>query len=291
MTDNPDVPANSPQYEGYIVDAENAAEMARLMRQEHLLTRMMGGPLPEIADLSQITQVLDVACGTGGWLFDLVAHYPRMRGVGIDNSILMMNYASYLVKEIENPPDLQFQVMDATQPLSFADSTFDLVNGRLLTGFLTKELWSSLLKECARITRKGGIIRLTDAEWNFTTSPALSTYKHLCTQAVYRAGHSFSPHGDTFGTTPVLRLLLQQAGYQNIELRPYVIDASAGTEAHAGTVQNYLVFYKLLQPFLLQMQVASQEDLDRTFAQMEEEVQAKDFCCLDYYLTVWGYKF
>lgn len=289
MTDPVDSSSEAHVHEGYIVDAENAAEMARLMRQERLLTEMMGGPIPEQADLSQVYRVLDVACGSGGWLFDLTAQYPHIQAVGVDNSQLMMDYATSLVQS-QGLSNIQFRVMDVTQPLDFPDQTFDLVNGRLLTGFLSQQRWAALLSECFRITRPGGILRLTDAEWNFTTSPALDTYRTLCTQAVYRGGHSFSPHGNTFGTTAVLRLLLRRAGYQDIGQSAHVIDASTGTPAHEGTVQNYLVFYKLLQPFLVLMQVATQEELDLLFTQMEAEVEAEDFCAIDYYLTAWGRK-
>ena len=47
MTHTPDSSADSHSYEGYALDAENAAEMARLMRQDHGLTRILGGPLPD----------------------------------------------------------------------------------------------------------------------------------------------------------------------------------------------------------------------------------------------------
>lgn len=41
MTDTVDSSSDNHAHEGYIVDAENAAEMARLMRQDHLLTRII----------------------------------------------------------------------------------------------------------------------------------------------------------------------------------------------------------------------------------------------------------
>ena len=155
MTDTPDSSTGPSGYEGYVVDAENAAEMARLMIQDHLLTQAMGGLVPEQSDLSQVYHVLDIACGSGGWLLDLVTQYPHLQGVGIDISHLMMEYATSLTKS-QGLSNVQFVVMDATQPLRFPDNTFDLVNGRILTGFLSTHQWSALLQECARITRPGG---------------------------------------------------------------------------------------------------------------------------------------
>ena len=47
----------------YVIDAESAAEMARLMRQDQLITAGMGGIFPEQIDLSGVQRVLDLAFG------------------------------------------------------------------------------------------------------------------------------------------------------------------------------------------------------------------------------------
>ena len=289
MTENPDSSSHAQDYEGYLLDAENAAEMARLMLQDHMLTKAMGGPLPEQTDLSQTYQVLDIGCGPGGWLLDVTQQYPHIHGVGIDISQLMIEYANALVAS-QAIFNAQFRVIDATKQLPFPDHTFDLVNGRILTGFLLKEQWSSLLQECSRITKPGGIARFTEAEWGFTNSPAYDQMTSLCYLGVHRAGHSFSPHGRTYGTATMLRSLLRWAGYHEIEHRAYALDYSAGTPHHTDNIQNLLVIYKLLQPFLAQVQVATQEELEQIHQQMEEEMNAEDFCATDYFLTVWGHK-
>lgn len=287
-----DIPASSSgpsNYEGYVIDAENAAEMARLMLQDRLITRAMGGVLPEETDLSQVFHVLDIACGPGGWLLDLVSQYPHIQGIGIDISHLMMSYANNLAEE-RDLPNAQFHVMDVTQPLHFANNSFDLVNGRILTGFLTTQQWSALMQECARITRPGGILRLTEVEWGFTNSAALDTLSGMTALSFYRAGHTFSPSGRTIGTANMLRLLLKRAGYQDIQYRAHAVDFSTGAEAHESNVQNVLVVYKLIQPFFVQMQVATEEELQRLYMQIEEDMQKEDFCAIDYYLKVWGKK-
>ncbi len=289
MTHTPDSSVGSHSYEGYALDAENAAEMARLMVQDRVLTQAMGGVLPEQTDLSQVYHVLDIACGPGGWLLDVVHQHPHTHGVGIDISQLMMEYATSLATA-KGLPNVQFRVMDATQRLDFPDNTFDLINGRILVGFLSRPQWPALIQECARITKPGGILRLTEAEWGFTNSAAFDTLSGFIALAAYRAGHSFSPHGRTIGTANVLRLLLRQTGYQDIQYRAHAVDYSAGTELHEGNVQDHLVFHKLIQPFFVQTQVATQEELESLHAQMEEDMQSEDFSAIDYFLTVWGHK-
>jgi ubiquinone/menaquinone biosynthesis C-methylase UbiE len=287
-----DISASSPDthhHEGYVMDAENAAEMARLMLQDRMLNQAMGGLIPEQSDLSQIYHVLDIACGPGGWLLELVTQYPHIQGVGIDISQLMTDYATSQATS-NGLSNVQFRVMDATQPLHFPDNTFDLINGRILTGFLSTHQWSALLQECYRITKPGGILRLTEAEWGFTNSAALEKLMRMDGLALYRAGHSFSPNGQTIGTANVLRLLLRRAGYETIQHKAHALDYSAGTEAHESNTQNMLVVCKMLQPFFEQVQVVTHEEFERLYEQMEEEMQSEDFCGIDYFLTVWGCK-
>ena len=49
----------------YFIDAENAAEMARLANQDHIVTQSTGGLFPEQSDLSTMNDILDIACGPG----------------------------------------------------------------------------------------------------------------------------------------------------------------------------------------------------------------------------------
>jgi len=289
VTDTPNTPSDSHHYAGYVMDAENAAEMARLMLQDRLLNQAMGGLLAERSDLERIYQVLDIACGPGGWLLDLTTQYPYMHGVGIDISQLMIDYANNLAKT-QTCSNVQFRVMDATKPLDFPDSHFDLINGRIFTGFLSTHQWPPLLQECARITTPGGILRLTEAEWAFTNSAALDTLANFTRLGIYQGGHSFSPHGRTIGTANMLRFLMKNAGYEDIACQAHVVDFSAGTELHESNAQNMLVIYKQLQPFFIQMHLASQEELDNLHAQMEADLQADDFSGIDFFLTVWGRK-
>lgn len=289
MTNLSDAASGEQSHDGYVLPAENAAEMARLMLQDHLITQAMGGPLPEQGDLAEVHDVLDIACGPGGWVFDLAQRYPHIRGVGVDISKLMIEYASSLAVS-EHLANVEFRVMDVTQPLQFPDESFDLVNARILTGFLAAQQWPALLRECYRLLRPGGILRLTEAEWRFTNSAALDKLSGFSALGLFRIGHSFSPHGRTMGTSPMLGFLIQQAGCQNVEYKANVVNYSTGTEFHESNVQNHLVVCKLLQPFLAKMQIATMEELQHLHAQAEQEMQQENFCAVDYYLTAWGRK-
>ena len=153
----------------------------------------------------------------------------------------------------------------------------------------TSIVWPKLLCECLRITRPGGVIRLTECDvWGITNSPACEKMNAMFARAAQLAGLGFSPDGRTAGLTPVLGRLLSDAGFQNIQKKAYAIDFSAGSESHASIYQNFMVSFKLMQPFLIKMGATTQEEVDRIYYQALSDMQSDDFCGLAYFLTVWG---
>src|SRR5438874_12617188 len=153
-------PSNSDNV--YFNDPENVAEMARLLGQDRLITEGMGGLFPERFDLSGIHRILDVACGPGGWALEVALKYPQIEVVGIDISQAMITYAQAQV-QVQGLENASFQVMDIQKPLNFPDGSFDLVNARFIN-FLPAATWPQLMQEFGRITRSGGVIRLTESE-------------------------------------------------------------------------------------------------------------------------------
>ncbi|MGZ3621747.1 MAG: methyltransferase domain-containing protein, partial [Ktedonobacteraceae bacterium] len=78
----------------YISDPESGAEMARLIDQDRLVTKGMGGLFPERSnDFSGMHRVLDGACGPGGWALEIAFKYPEIEVVGFDVSQAMIDYA------------------------------------------------------------------------------------------------------------------------------------------------------------------------------------------------------
>src|SRR5579883_2469894 len=117
----------------YMVDAESAAEMARLLDHDKIGNEAMGGLFPERSEeeMVDIARVLDIGCGPGGWVHE-VAHaraHAKVRGLR----------------------NVHFHVMNALKPLDFPDESFDLVNARTIFGFVPREAWPRLLLGCRRI--------------------------------------------------------------------------------------------------------------------------------------------
>lgn len=271
----------------YFIDAESATEMARLMHQDSLTTQGMGGVFPEYSDFSSIHRVLDIACGPGSWVLDVAFEHPEIHVVGIDISRIMIEYAKTraLTLGLENA---EFRVMDALKPLDFPDATFDLVNARFIFGFMPPASWSELMKECVRITRSGGIIRITESEWNLTNSLAYETLHTMTARAMKKANRSFSPDGRNVGITPMLGQFLKDAQCKNIKHMAHALDLSSGTPAHESLLQNLSAFFKLIEPFLIRMEVTDAQEFDALYTQAQAEVLSESFRCISYILTVWG---
>lgn len=273
----------------YVIDSESAAEMARLTRQDHLLTQGMGGLFPEGLDLSHVESMLDIACGPGGWVQEVAFEHADIEVVGIDISERMIAYAQAQA-QVQRLTNAHFRVMNALQPLDFPDNSFDLVNTRLIVAFMLPEVWPKFLQECWRILRPGGIIRLTDLEWGLCNKPAFEKICDQFNQALRQAGQSFSPNGTHMGLLPMLRRFVSDAGYLKIGQKAHVIDFSYGMEAHEGFYHDLAAAFKLLQPFIQKWGIASREELDATYQQALKEMSEEDFCAVWILLTVWGYK-
>lgn len=277
----------------YVIDAESASEQARLLDQDTLLTQAMGGPLSEQTGdaISSIHDVLDLACGPGGWVQRVARDSWQMQVTGIDLSATMLAYAQAMA-DVMRLDNAHFRVMDATRPLDFPDASFDLVNARLISGFVLPEQWVPLLAECRRILRPGGTMRLTEGEWGIVTAAAPATARlfALGLDALHHAGRSFSPDGRYHAITPMLRQFLRRAGFGDLRSTGYALDHSAGTAAQRGFCLDYQLLFKLGQPFIRQQGLATQHELDALYEQALCEMLGDDFGALLYLLTVWGRK-
>ncbi len=257
------------------------------MYQDYILRQYLGGLFPEQPDLSHVHDLLDIACGSGSWVLQVAQAYPRIEVTGMDLNIHMIMYGRAHAL-LEGLPNAHFRLMDALKPLDFPDNSFDLVNARMLHAFMPPEAWPRLLQECRRITRPGGSIRLTEAEYSISNSPACERIGALCTRALKVVGQSFSPDGRHTGITPMLGHFLRKAGCQNVQHMASVLDYSAGTDAYDIMYQNVIAVLQPVQPFLVKCGLTTQEEIESLYQQAEKELRAADFCAIEFFLTVWG---
>src|SRR5260370_41638149 len=121
-------PESSKQENTYFIQ-DSGAELARVIELERVLTRGMGGLLPEHPDPSALVasfhRVLDVACGPGGWSLDLVQAYPYLQVEGFDIHQRMIDYPNSQARgaELDNA---NVRLLNAARPLYYPNNSFDL---------------------------------------------------------------------------------------------------------------------------------------------------------------------
>ncbi|MBE3560273.1 MAG: methyltransferase domain-containing protein [Ktedonobacteraceae bacterium] len=282
-----------PDENSYFLDQESNIEMARLIDLDLMLTQHMGGLFPAGIPLSDIHDILDVACGPGGWALEVAFAHPDMRVVGTDISARMLAYARARAT-VQGLKNASFRFMDATGPMEFPDASFDYVNARGLFGLMWKSAWKTLVSESFRVTRPGGFIRLSepDSISGVTNSPAVEQLNQLMVKAFCRQGRSFLEYegASHIGLTPMLRDFLEQAGYREIRQQAHLLDYSFDKEGYVSYTRNLQIGVKLLQPFLLKAGVASQDELDRLYQQMLFDLAQENFHGILYFINVIGRK-
>lgn len=261
----------------YVFDTESATEMARLIDQDRRLTQGMGGAMVGFPELAAGSQIVDLACGPGGWAMDVAYARPDIDVAGVDVSKTMIRYANARARsqELNN---VTFGIMDITQPLEFSDASFDLVNARALIAVLKREAWQPFIAECFRILKPGGTLRLTEGvDFGVTNSPAVERMHTAGTAMLKPLGYSFSVDGRTFGLMPVLPRLLREGGFQNLRTLGYAIEFSAGTPAWIDYYHNYEIAFLQSKSTMIKLGLITEEEFDRSYQQLFIDMNRPDF--------------
>ena len=272
----------------FVEDRTNKEELIRLQLQDHLLTVGMGGVLPEQSDPTIFKRMLDVGCGTGGWLIETAKQYPEINElVGVDISSKMIEYAREQAERGGIADRVKFHVMDALRMLEFPENFFDLVNERIDGSFLRTWDWPKFLLECQRVTQPGGVIRVTECNLPETTSPAVNRFYNLLLESFYRSGHFFT--FDRCSVIDELPHLLHQYGAENVQTRLHKLDYHANTLEGQSFAENVKLGFRTLRPFFSKWsQLPS--DYDSILPQALQEMQQPGFVATWTLLTAWGVK-
>ncbi len=256
----------------YYVDPEDVEEMNRLLDQSYFLMRQFGGVLPERPDFQGIQQVLDIACGPGQWASEVARKHRHIEIHGLDLSERMIHFAHAKAHQ-DHLENVTFAVGDATRlPLSFPDNSFDLINASLIYAFMTRDFWPLLIKECWRLLRPGGFLRIIQEDANImTNSPAMHQYHVLGSLALQRAGASF--YSDQLGVIPRLPGMFERANFQLQTQKHHIIDVSQGTEGYRQAYEDYKILLANLRPFLVKWEVATPEEANACYQQFLHEMK------------------
>ncbi len=281
---------NREQPNTYAIQDVAKNEVLRLQLLDRTATAGMGGVLPEQPASLSLQRVLDVGCGTGGWLIALAQQHPEIPMlIGVDAHRPLIEYARSQAEAAGVSARVEFHIADALRMLEFPTDYFDLVNHRFAWSWLRTWDWPKLLQEYQRVTRPAGIVRITEATTAIAppSFPASNLLARLLTDAMYASGHSFQEgmHAKEaiFGALPSL---LQKHGLEDVQTREYHIELHADETGRSFFEINKLSFQNVL-PFLRKW-IRVPDDYDNRLQEMLQETLQPDYTLTWNVMTAWG---
>lgn len=113
----------------------------------HCLTLVHDGALFKAPLGDDLERVLDVGTGTGIWVMDFADLYPNTQITGTDIAPIQPD---------RGPPNVHFEINDATLDWMYPDNHFDYVHMRYMLGSIVD--WPRLLRQSYRCCKPGGYV-------------------------------------------------------------------------------------------------------------------------------------
>ena len=208
-------------------------------------------------------RVLEVGCGTGA-LLRALARRPDFAGtaIGVDQSLEFIGAARRFAQAECFSDRLDFQVGDAHR-LPFENGGFDAVIAHTLISHVTEP--TAVLKELARVVRRGGSVAIFDGDY------ASLTYAY--------PDHEFGRKMDaalaaaTFNNPFVLRHLPQLLSQVGLPLRETLPDAVA----EIGSGSYFRSFAETYAPFVARAGLVPPADVNAWLAAQLKSIEAGTF--------------
>ncbi len=266
------------------------AEAASLRFQHRLFHRELGTLFPSTLPLSAITHVLDLSCGPGTWLLEVVQAYPHINGVGVDQKAELIESACEDAQLIGTTTAL-FDVVEQYTHLPYADNSFDLVHVQRSSAAITPKLWPAVLGELTRVLRPGGYVHFLDFEIGPISSSAINTFIEYVHAVHKRKERGFSPQSQILTSAILFPRLLIEAGFREVKYTLHAIDI--GNQA-GNPGKDYILAVlaedKQIAHHLVQSGVVTQYEMNRLLATMYRDAQHLKYCATCMLISVSGIK-
>lgn len=270
---------------------DDAIEITRLTNKHPLLTTCLGEVLPGVSQAypsitKNPTNILDFSCGPGGWMLECAQTYKNAYIVGVDTRKAMVRCAANRSRIF--PHICVFHIASYTDLALFQDASFDIISFQCANLSLCYEQWIHLLKECKRILRKGGCIRLTEFERARSNSPALKGWNKLYRQmedVMRNFPHFLQGQGWLYELEPLF-----SAHFWETFLLPHLINFSYGTPIHKEWTYDLLLQARQSLPFMAHHNLIAQEQIIPFLHQMQLDFALPNFHAIQYGMTIWGRK-
>ncbi|KAL0473256.1 S-adenosyl-L-methionine-dependent methyltransferase [Neurospora intermedia] len=157
-----------------------------------------------------IERVIDIGTGAGFWAIDFADKYPNCEVIGTDISPVQPSWV---------PPNLNFEISDASKEWTYKPNYFDLVHVRFFVGAI--EDWNAFYREAFKVCKPGGWIEhydhspvVTSDDGSVVPGSAMDTYGKVLAEAARRIGRSA-----TLADDDTMEEGLKAAGFVNIQTK------------------------------------------------------------------------
>ncbi|KAK3954202.1 S-adenosyl-L-methionine-dependent methyltransferase [Pseudoneurospora amorphoporcata] len=161
---------------------------------------------------SNIQRAIDIGTGLGFWAIDFADKYPTCEVTGTDITPVQPDWV---------PPNVRFEIDDATKEWAYKSDHFDFVHIRFMDGAI--ENWNALYEQAYRVTKPGGWVEhldhspiVTSDDGSVKPGSAMDTYGKVLAEAGKRMGRTI-----TLADEDTMEEGLKAAGFINIQSKKY----------------------------------------------------------------------
>ncbi|RCH87832.1 hypothetical protein CU097_003627 [Rhizopus azygosporus] len=249
-------------------------EQMRLTGQHCAIKNLYGGnvlsSVKNTLDFEKGITILDVGCGSGAWVMDMIHEYPKCTYHGCDISDIRY-------KKV-NVEKFIFTYGNVVKGLPYEDNSFDFVHMRLLILALREEEWPAAISELIRVTKPGGMIQLLEMDLR-------QQQKDDPSGALYRIGSAVRDICISKGQNPSIgtefeKMLSKHSNIKIIQSDDRSCDMSTGTNTAKWFIWDSLQVLKSMQPVLtIKLGLKTDEEFDSFSEEFEHHIKTKESVC------------
>lgn len=292
MAYSDDLPARRQPGNRYFIHPQAVSkDIARLVIQDQMLNYKFGGLLPTFftESVPNWNRVLDLACGTGGWLCAMAEQYPHIKQ--LDGLDIMNDYVAYAQEEIKKRQLADRITIERGDVMMdpYKEQSFDLVHMRLGSSFLSKLDWPLAVDKIYKLLRPGRYALFVEAESAVAAdahNTAFMQMETLFVEAFERSMQNLS--SGKSGTINALPELLKRYLYEDVHAEYRKLEFQAGTEDGQLMIQDIEHAFNNVKGFIQKWVGLDNHAYDTLKNAALLELHQPDFTCSWTFGFIWG---
>ncbi|KAG9293750.1 hypothetical protein G9A89_019087 [Geosiphon pyriformis] len=158
----------------------------RFQEEHHILREIFGSnfSVPIQDELKAGAVVLDLGCGPGTWLCDMVSDYRSSLFYGVD----FINFVPF-----HKPKNVQLIQCNILDGIPFNNGNIDYIHIRFLSMAFTPQQWQQIMcEETLRLLRPGGWVEILEPQVHFNNGGPVT--ERICDAATDIINRPFRQH-------------------------------------------------------------------------------------------------